>query len=217
MILSWPAPYRFEGLGARVLDWIAVALLEDLPAGQVVPRRVHDVDLAVWRSAAGEVQAWGDRCPHRGMRLSHGFVRKDKLACIYHGWQYDLDGACDYIPAHPDLTPPKTICAQRHDCSTQDGLIWVALEATDSTVPETGDRVPVRSLDVAVSAADVAAMLGLDLAPVLPVDGPFDIALAVQPSGPSHCLVHAVAGSGADPKTVSRHLEDLRNEWEAAA
>lgn len=50
-------------------------------------------------------------CPHRGMRLSLGFIRGDQVACLYHGWHYDA-GQCRYIPAHPQLTPPETIRVQ---------------------------------------------------------------------------------------------------------
>jgi len=41
----------------------------------------NDLDIAVWRSVSGVVNAWENRCPHRGMRLSHGFVRGESLAC----------------------------------------------------------------------------------------------------------------------------------------
>ena len=43
--------------------------------------------IVLWRDGAGKVHALEDRCPHRGMRLSFGFVRGDALNCLYHGWQ----------------------------------------------------------------------------------------------------------------------------------
>ena len=63
----------------------------------------------MWRDSDGVAHVWEDRCPHRGMRLSLGFVRGDQIACLYHGWRYDAAGQCRYIPAHPQLTPPETI------------------------------------------------------------------------------------------------------------
>lgn len=151
------------------------------------------------------------------MRLSHGFVRGERLACIYHGWQYDGSGACSYIPAHPKLEPPKTICVQHHVCRKQDETVWVTLEPTGADIPEIGKRRPVRSMDVAVAAEYVASRLGHALSSLIVVGGLHDLAVALQPSTESTCMVHAFAGPDQDRKTVSRHLEHLRVELEAAA
>jgi phenylpropionate dioxygenase-like ring-hydroxylating dioxygenase large terminal subunit len=86
--------------------WTATGLAHDLPKSVVMAGRFQDTELAIWRSATGKLSAWVDRCPHRGMRLSHGFVRGETLSCIYHGWVYGTDGGCKHIPAHPALTPP---------------------------------------------------------------------------------------------------------------
>jgi nitrite reductase/ring-hydroxylating ferredoxin subunit len=90
---------------------------------------VHGIEMAVWRTASGKAQAFNSRCPHRGMRLTYGFVRGEQLACIYHGWHYESSGHCALIPAHPTLNPPKTICATSYALVEQDGLLWVAAEA----------------------------------------------------------------------------------------
>ncbi|MFK7882245.1 Rieske 2Fe-2S domain-containing protein [Roseobacter sp.] len=196
------------------MDWVAVGLRTDIPAGTVAPRRVGDVDLAVWCSASGVFHAWGDRCPHRGMRLSHGFVRGETLACIYHGWQYDESGSCAYIPAHPILTPPKTICAQDYACMEVDGMVWIALQPTSEAPPSLGGRLPVRSLEVATSAEVLASKLKCTPASVIVVGGVFDLALALQPRGNTSCMLHALANPDQDLKQVSRHLEKMRKELE---
>lgn len=198
------------------MDWIAVGLCDDVPESTVVPRRVNSTDLAIWCSADGVFHAWGDRCPHRGMRLSHGFVRGAKLSCIYHGWTYDGDGACVSIPAHPDLTPPKSICAVTYVCKVQDGTIWVALQPTQVAPPDFGGRRAIRSMGVALSAETVAAHLNQPLKSVMMIGGAHDIALAVQPSTDTDCLLHAFAAPDQDRKTVSRFLEKMRYELEAA-
>ena len=48
--------------------WTATGLSQDLPKGVVMAGHWQGHDLAVWRSATGRLQAWNDRCPHRGMR-----------------------------------------------------------------------------------------------------------------------------------------------------
>ncbi len=199
------------------MDWVAVGLCIDVPAGTVVPRQVRDTDLAVWCSANGKYHAWGDRCPHRGMRLSHGFVRGERLACIYHGWQYGADGGCEYIPAHPDLKPPKAICAEERICESDGTLVWVAVKDTRKGVPDIGDRRPIRSIDIQLPAEVVAEHLGQSFSSLLLLGGEFDLAVALQPVSSTSCLIHALAAPDHDRKNVSRHLERMRSSLEATA
>lgn len=120
-----------------IASWVPVALSGDLPEAGVMRALVegdHPLDLVVWRSRSGKVSAFDNRCPHRGMRLSFGFVRGERLSCIYHGWQYGADGGCRHIPAHPDMTPPASICASTYPCQEHDGVIW--LSRTDTTPPD---------------------------------------------------------------------------------
>ena len=84
-------------------SWMPVALSQDLPAGTVMPARMPAGSIALWRSHSGRVAASADRCPHRGMRLSHGFVRGEALSCIYHGWSYC---AGRKLSAHPRPSRP---------------------------------------------------------------------------------------------------------------
>ncbi|NVN12987.1 Rieske (2Fe-2S) protein, partial [Nguyenibacter vanlangensis] len=89
--------------------WHALMLAMDLEPGSVAGCVLRGRELAVWRDARGVAHVWDDRCPHRGMRLSLGFLREGTLACLYHGWRFGPDGRCAHIPAHPELSPPATI------------------------------------------------------------------------------------------------------------
>jgi len=126
-----------------------VGLTRDLPAGRVMHAEVDEVDVVVWRAANGEIAAWNNRCPHRGMALSHGFVRGNSLACLYHGWHYERSGRCSYIPAHPDLEPPATIHATKYAIAEEGGVIWVAIDG-DASGSE-NDLDPLRSMIVDAS------------------------------------------------------------------
>jgi phenylpropionate dioxygenase-like ring-hydroxylating dioxygenase large terminal subunit len=194
------------------VNWVAVGLSSDLRWGMAMPACIDDVDLAIWRTASGDVHAWGDRCPHRGMRLSQGFVRGETLSCIYHGWQYGNDGGCTYIPAHPKLIPPKSICATTYGCQDGDGLIWVAPKATTSAPPSLPDVVPVRSVPIQASLRDVAVFLGAPDAVVIDVSG---VTCVLQSTGPAHCNVHVLTKQ--DRKTASRWIEAQRTQIELHA
>jgi nitrite reductase/ring-hydroxylating ferredoxin subunit len=141
--------------------WHAVALAGGVETGTSTGTRLFGEEIVVWRDVSGAAHAWEDRCPHRGMRLSMGFVRADRIACLYHGWQYGTDGHCLYIPAHPEMQVPPSIVTWRHSCCEALGMIWIHFgDATDQPslpVAAAGRNiVPVRSLYIDQAAEVVA-------------------------------------------------------------
>ncbi|WP_308917596.1 Rieske (2Fe-2S) protein [Jannaschia sp. LMIT008] len=196
------------------MRWTAVMLAADLPPGAAAGTTVDGTDLAVWRSASGAVHAWTDRCPHRGMRLSHGFVRGETLACIYHGWRYGTDGACRHIPAHPSLTPPKTIAATDHACREAGGLIWVGGTGEPPVIEHPH---PVRSLEVAAPPEAVARAFGAaEGVRVLDLDGRA-ATLALQPVASAATRIHALCARPDDRLALSRALDARRARAEGDA
>ncbi len=194
-------------------DWIPVALSADVPAATVIPAHTPSGILALWRSASGKLTALADRCPHRGMRLSYGFVRGEALSCIYHGWSYGQTGQCQRIPAHPDLTPPAAIKAPSYTVEEQDGVIWLAFEPPEAPPPSLDRFTPLRSITVNADAQSIAAdgsirteLAGVDV-----------LLLAVGVSEAEtvvHVLIDATAPQGS-ALAVSRAVEDWRRacEW----
>ncbi len=105
--------------------------------GDAVPRHiVHTAllgqELAVWRADDGTVNAWENRCPHRGVRLSVGTNLGHALKCRYHGWTYESGSArCIAIPCHPRLTPAAAIRVRAYPCMERRGHVWVRLAEED--------------------------------------------------------------------------------------
>ena len=89
------------------MSGIAVARLEDLPAGQL--RRVDVNGTGVVLARIGDaVYACGDTCAHRGGPLAEGKLSGHRLHCPWHGWVYDVrSGAClfpgrgERVPSYP--------------------------------------------------------------------------------------------------------------------
>lgn len=157
--------------------WHPVALSVSVEPGTSAGTRLAGNELVVWRDNNGAAHVWEDRCPHRGMKLSFGFVRGDHIACLYHGWQYDTAGQCRYIPAHPDLVVPKSITASVYSTLEAAGLIWTALDQSAAlpelpALPE--EVVPVRSLYLDSSAG--AVMEVVKTMPPVPFSGSRDVA-----------------------------------------
>ncbi|MBE1507100.1 Rieske 2Fe-2S domain-containing protein [Rhizobium viscosum] len=200
-------------------SWTPVALSADLPLATVMPAWTPAGSIALWRSQSGRVSASSDRCPHRGMRLSHGFVRGEALSCIYHGWSYSPAGGCIRIPAHPDLVPPETIRVGVHKVEESDGVIWVATGEPAEQPPRFTDLVPLRSMtaDADISAIESAAGSKAG------ADGLIHIAhspwIRLLPTEQTdRTLIHVLIEQGrspADRVTASRVAEAVRRQAES--
>ncbi|MDE1992813.1 MAG: Rieske (2Fe-2S) protein [Rhizobiaceae bacterium] len=143
--------------------WVPVALSSSIEPGTSAGAVVEGSEIVVWRDNSGNAHVWEDRCPHRGMRMSFGFVRGDHIACLYHGWQYDTAGQCRYIPAHPTLEVPQTIKVPTYSAEERYGIVW-ATTAENASLPDIGgvtDVTPVRSLYIESAADDVRAALSV--------------------------------------------------------
>jgi nitrite reductase/ring-hydroxylating ferredoxin subunit len=123
-------------MGLAAPTWFAVLRSEDASAGEVVPVRLPGAELAVWRTAAGGLEAWDDRCPHRGTRLTLGTNTGSEVVCRYHGWRFTAGSArCTFVPAHPTQTPPKNAVVRTYRCVERYGLVWVSMQFGDD-LPE---------------------------------------------------------------------------------
>ena len=195
-------------------SWTPVALSGDVPPGTTLPGHLLGQDVAIWRGASGTVAVWPDRCPHRGMRLSHGFVRGDALSCIYHGWRYDASGRCIRIPAHPELAPPSAVRVGAFAAAETSGVVWAAMPdpAPSGPPPEFAGCAGFRTLRVEAPAAaldEPAAERDL---------GPCHAVVLVQGLTDDTCALHVLAPTGADAATLdalSASLEALRRRAEA--
>ncbi len=108
-------------------DWHPVAAAGELARSGPVAARVLGRELALWRSDSGKLQAWEDRCPHRGTRLSAGRVAGETLTCAYHGWRFGTDGRCMHVPSQPRQRLPENACAKVFRTEERYGLVWVCL------------------------------------------------------------------------------------------
>lgn len=194
--------------------WVAIALAQDVPMAGTRAILLSERELVAWRGADGMVRVWNDRCPHRGMRLSFGFVRENVLNCLYHGWQYVGSGVCQMIPAHPDLTVPPTIRATVFAAVEQDGLVWVNLSRNPTSAPPAIGRVatPVASIAIDRPAATIAADLALFGAwpvSVAAAPGRPELALAMHDTG-GRAMLHALMLGDADAAARARAARLVR-------
>lgn len=155
--------------GRDRLAMIPVSLSGGVEPGARTGTSVSGQAVVVWRGQDGRVHAWEDRCPHRGMRLSFGFVRENRLTCIYHGWSFGSapEGRCLSIPAHPAMTPSPAMTASPLPVAEALGMIWVG-DGEPPEPPELPDHEavsPVRSVTVRAPAVLLRATLEATLPP----------------------------------------------------
>ena len=202
--------------------WTPVALARDIEPGTATGTTVDGDSVALWRGTDGAVHAWADRCPHRGMRLSFGFVREDRLVCLYHGWQFDGAGACRHVPAHPRMEPPKTVKPQQYRTVESAGFVWVApTDAGDAPdVPDTA-ITPVRSVWIDGDPGTALSLLGLDRSGAVAtgmIDGT-DVIAGIQTIDAHTTAVHVVAAGIVPADTVNAlvlRLHELRDSVSSA-
>ncbi len=148
--------------------WYPVARSEEAVARHIVQVMLLDHEIALWRDDAGCVNAWENRCPHRGVRLSVGFNTGTELRCQYHGWHFASgSGQCRFIPAHPTQKPASTLHATVYGVAERHGHIWVRLAGSAAGPPElppvapgaTGSGMTLRSMFIHASAAAVSGAL----------------------------------------------------------
>lgn len=214
--------------------WYPVALSNGLAPGRSSGTRLFDQELCLWRDTEGNAHVWEDRCPHRGMRLSFGFVRGSRIACLYHGWQYDSQGQCRHIPAHPDLDVPATIRVASYACAERLGMVWVHSNRetrTGTDIPiAPREVVPVRSLYVDCAPAMVMQRLaaqsqnaGSNGEPLLSLDAEGENVIAgVQPYGKAKTALHIVLADHPlarrdAQRAVAVWAEELRRRLEEEA
>ena len=144
----------------RRADWFPVERSEHIAAGAVVQSMLDGQEIALWRADDGRLHAWENRCPHRSVRLTLGFVLEDQLVCRYHGWRYGTDGRCTHVPSTPAMSPPPAACVKAYACRESAGVVWVSLAQLPAGYPPVlGDLEACRSFTVDVSLDDAAAGL----------------------------------------------------------
>jgi len=116
--------------------WYPICRPQDVPAKEPVGMRRLGEDIVLFRDASGRVVCMQDRCAHKGAKLSAklpGITRLSRnkpapgrIACPYHGFEYDSNGDCVAIPAlGENARIPKGMCLKTFKVEEKHKLIWM--------------------------------------------------------------------------------------------
>ena len=100
-------------------DWIEVCRIDDIPAlGARVLEREGGDNIALFRTASGNVFALRDRCPHKGGPLSQGIVAGETVTCPLHSWNLSLESG--------EARAPDVGCVTTYPVRVEDGVVWLS-------------------------------------------------------------------------------------------
>src|SRR5258707_7569917 len=76
--------------------WLPAMLSEELAAPDSDPVRVLMLgeQLIAFRDTNGKIGLLANHCPHRGASLFFGRNEEAGMRCVYHGWEFGVDGTC---------------------------------------------------------------------------------------------------------------------------
>jgi phthalate 4,5-dioxygenase len=107
--------------------WLPALLGEEVAErdGAPVPVRLLGEDLVAFRDSDGRVGLLDERCPHRLASLVIGRNEGCGLTCIYHGWKFDVTGACVDMPTEPeDYGFKSRIRITAYPTREAGGMVW---------------------------------------------------------------------------------------------
>jgi phthalate 4,5-dioxygenase len=128
--------------------WLPALLSEEVaePDGPPVRVRLLGEDLVAFRDSAGNIGLIDAFCAHRRAPLFFGRNEECGLRCVYHGWKFDVTGACVDTPSEPPFSRFKTrISVTAYPTWEAGGIVWAYL-GPEAHMPATPDyewlRVP---------------------------------------------------------------------------
>jgi phthalate 4,5-dioxygenase len=108
--------------------WIPALMSSEMPVPDSPPVRLRLLgeDLIGFRATSGRVGIVANSCPHRGASLFFGRNEEDGLRCVYHGWKFDVTGACVDMPSEPAESNFKSkVRARAYPTEERNNVIWV--------------------------------------------------------------------------------------------
>lgn len=118
--------------------WYVAGLAKEI-SRDIIARRFLGVDVALYRTLAGEPIAVRNRCPHRSFPLAKGRLEGDTLVCGYHGMAFDPSGRCTNMPSMPIV--PANANVRSFPLAERGPLVWIWMGnpdlADESLIPDT--------------------------------------------------------------------------------
>ncbi len=105
--------------------WYLICPSDELK-NKILKKKILGEDFIFFRKTDGEIVALEDRCCHRNVNLSLGYLNDNTIICGYHGWEYDKTGKCVNIPSQlPGDKIPPTAKIKSYPAKDFNKWVWV--------------------------------------------------------------------------------------------
>ena len=122
--------------------WYLICPSDELK-NKIVKKRILGEDIILFRNQDGNVAVLEDRCCHRNVNLSLGYLNTNTIVCGYHGWEYDKDGSCVKIPSQlPGDKIPPTAKIKSYPVKDFNKWVWVFLGDEEKSVQINPTDIP---------------------------------------------------------------------------
>lgn len=118
--------------------WMPALLSEQLPDPDSDPVRVRLLgeDLVAFRNSDGKVGLVDTWCPHRRANLWFGRNEENGIRCVFHGWKFNVDGACVDMPNEPPTSNFKNkVQLKSYPTHEAAGVVWTYMGPADAMPP----------------------------------------------------------------------------------
>ncbi|HLF79353.1 MAG TPA: Rieske 2Fe-2S domain-containing protein [Dehalococcoidia bacterium] len=118
--------------------WLPAITSNELPSPDCPPVRIRLLgeDLIAFRATSGAVGLIQNACPHRGASMFFGRNEEEGLRCVYHGWKFDVGGACVDMPSEPAESNFKNkVRTRAYVCNERNGIVWAYMGSRETTPP----------------------------------------------------------------------------------
>ena len=117
--------------------WYVAATTPEL-GRELIGRTLLDQPVVMFRREDGTPVALEDRCAHRFLPLSQGYLVGDRVQCGYHGMEYDGTGACVHVPGQKTI--PDGAKVGTFPLAEKWQFVWIWLgdpaRADESLIPD---------------------------------------------------------------------------------
>ena len=125
------AALEWEKMWTKV--WLMAGRESDIPnPGDYFTFEIGRESILVVRQRDGSIGARYNVCMHRGNRLREpGRGHAEKFSCIFHGWEYDIDGCLRQAldpESFPQGLPKERLDLRPLQCDTWAGFVFVNMD-----------------------------------------------------------------------------------------
>ncbi len=107
-------------------QWYLAALLPELKKQNPLGKKILGKEVVIFQSESGKIHVLEDRCCHRNVNLSLGYVKGEQIKCAYHGWEFKGNGDCHCIPSLPKENPvPSSVKVHSYHAHLKHNCVWV--------------------------------------------------------------------------------------------